>query len=82
VARVSIPVASILVMHKALMAFFEALRESPTGLLEGQTRWVTPFNEYNNFVGLREYREMENGYLPRATMEVKYPAEKPLKRTA
>jgi len=82
VARVSIPVASTLVMHRALVQFFEALRESPTGLLEGQARWITPFSEYNDFVGLREYRQMENEYLPRATIEVKYPDDRPLKRTA
>lgn len=82
VARVSIPVASTLVMHRALLQFFEALRESPTGLLEGQTHWITPFAEYNDFVGLREYRQMENEYLPRATIEVKYPEDRPLKRTA
>ncbi len=38
VARVSIPVASIMVAHRALKRFFDALHASPTGLLEGQTR--------------------------------------------
>lgn len=82
VARVSIPVASILVMHRALQQFFEAMRESPTGLLEGQNRWITPFSEYNDFVGMREYRQMENEYLPRATIEVKYPEDRRLKKSA
>ncbi len=31
VGRVSIPVASIMVVHKALMEFFSALKTSPTG---------------------------------------------------
>ncbi|MGC8795002.1 MAG: isocitrate lyase/PEP mutase family protein, partial [Bryobacteraceae bacterium] len=59
VARVSIPVASILVMHRALRDFFRALRNSPTGLLEGRTHWLTSFREYTEFVGLKQYREME-----------------------
>ena len=64
VARVSIPVASILVMHKALSDFFGALRSSPSGLLGGETYWVTGFKQYTNFVGLPEYRAMEHEYLP------------------
>ncbi len=64
VARVSIPVASIMVMHRALRDFFGALRASPTGILAGQTQWVTTFPEYTSFVGLKQYREMENEYLP------------------
>jgi 2-methylisocitrate lyase-like PEP mutase family enzyme len=72
VARVSIPVASILVMHKALKDFFEALHASETGLLEGQSQWVSSFAEYTGFVGLQEYRKLENELLPRATIEQKY----------
>ncbi|MCS7314618.1 MAG: isocitrate lyase/PEP mutase family protein [Bryobacterales bacterium] len=72
VARVSIPVASILVMHRALKEFFHALRASPTGLLEGQTHWLTSFAEYTDFVGLKEYRRLEDEYLPRAVIEEKY----------
>lgn len=64
VARVSIPVASILVAHRALRDFFRALHDSPTGLLAGQTQWVTSFKEYTGFVGLKEYRAMENEFLP------------------
>lgn len=74
VARVSIPVASILVVHRALKEFFQALRASPTGLLEGQTHWLTSFREYTEFVGLKEYRELEDRYLPRAVIEEKYGA--------
>ncbi len=74
VARVSIPVASILVAHRALKEFFHALRSSPTGLLAGQTQWVSSFAEYTEFVGLKEYRKLENEYLPRAVLEEKYAA--------
>ena len=64
VARVSIPVASILVMHKALTDFFTALHGSHTGILAGETYWLTGFKDYTTFVGLPEYRAMEHEYLP------------------
>ena len=64
VARVSIPVASIMVMHKALKDFFGALRASPTGILAGETDRITSFKEYTTFVGLPEYRALEREYLP------------------
>jgi 2-methylisocitrate lyase-like PEP mutase family enzyme len=64
VARVSIPVASIFVMHKALTDFFAALRASPSGILAGETDRLTGFREYTAFVGLPEYRAMEREYLP------------------
>ena len=64
VARVSIPVASILVMHRALTEFFKALHDSQTGILAGETYWLTSFPEYTNFVGLPEYRAQERVYLP------------------
>ena len=66
VARVSIPVASIMVMHKALADFFTALRASPTGILAGETHRLTGFKEYTAFVGLPEYRDLEAEYLPTA----------------
>jgi 2-methylisocitrate lyase-like PEP mutase family enzyme len=72
VARVSIPVASIMVMQKALTEFFTALKASPTGLLAGQTHWLSTFKEYTEFVGLPEYRELEEKFLPDATMSEKY----------
>ena len=75
VARVSVPVASILVAHRALQRFFEALRASPTGLLAGQTEWLSTFAEYTEFVGLREYRRKEDEFLPRAVIEQKYSLE-------
>ncbi len=64
VARVSIPVASIMVMHKALTDFFTALKASPTGILAGETHWITGFADYTRFVGLPEYRALEREYLP------------------
>ncbi len=64
VARVSIPVASILAMHKALVDFFRALHASPNGLLAGETFRLSGFKEYTSFVGLPEYREQEREYLP------------------
>jgi 2-methylisocitrate lyase-like PEP mutase family enzyme len=72
VARVSVPVASIMVVHRALKEFFDALRASPTGLLAGETQWLSSFAEYTDFVGLKEYRQLENEYLPKATLEEKY----------
>lgn len=76
VSRVSIPVASIMVTHKALMEFFTALRNSPTGILAGQTQWVNSFEEYTDFVGLKDYREKEDSYLPKDRRETKYKGQK------
>ncbi len=72
VGRVSIPVASIMVTHKALMAFFSALKISPTGILPGQTQWVASFEEFTDFVGLKEYHQMEADFLPCSHLEAKY----------
>jgi 2-methylisocitrate lyase-like PEP mutase family enzyme len=72
VARVSIPVASIMVAHHALREFFEALHASPTGLLAGRHEWVSSFAEYTSFVGLKEYRRLEDEYLPESVREAKY----------
>jgi methylisocitrate lyase len=72
VARVSIPVASIMVVQKALTDFFTALKKSPTGILAGQTQWLSSFKEYTEFVGLPEYRELEKKFLPEATISEKY----------
>src|SRR5512135_3289915 len=72
VGRVSIPVASIMVAHKALTSFFSALKQSPTGILAGQTRWVSSFEEYTDFVGLKAYRQLEDQYLPKDTIKIKY----------
>jgi len=65
VARVSVPVASILVAYRALKEFFQALHDSPTGLLAGETHRLAGFPEYNDFLGLPQYREQEDRYLPR-----------------
>jgi methylisocitrate lyase len=72
VGRVSIPVASIMVAHKALMNFFTALKSSPSGILPGQTQWVSSFEDYTDFVGLKEYRLMENDFLPKNRLDEKY----------
>jgi 2-methylisocitrate lyase-like PEP mutase family enzyme len=72
VGRVSIPVASIMVAHKALLNFFKALKASADGILPGQTQWVTSFEEYTDLVGLKEYKAMEDKYLPKQKLETKY----------
>jgi methylisocitrate lyase len=72
VGRVSIPVASIMVMHKALTEFFTALKNSPSGILPGETHWITPFDEYTTFVGVKDYRKLEEKYLPKDRLENKY----------
>lgn len=76
VGRVSIPVASIMVAQKALTEFFKALKASPTGTLPGQTKWVSSFVEYTDFVGLKDYKAMEDEYLPKERIETKYKSEK------
>ena len=72
VGRVSIPVASVMVTHKTLTAFFTALKASPTGTLAGQTHWVSSFEEYTDFVGLKGYKAMEDEYLPEGRLGKKY----------
>jgi 2-methylisocitrate lyase-like PEP mutase family enzyme len=72
VGRVSIPVASIMVAHKALTDFFKALRASPTGILAGQTQWVSSFEGFTDFVGLKDYKTLEDWYLPKVRLEEKY----------
>ncbi len=76
VGRVSIPVASIMVMHKALLNFFSALKASPSGILPGQTQWITAFEEYTDFVGLKEYKKLEDQFLPKERLDVKYQGQK------
>jgi len=72
VGRVSIPVASCMVAHKALMNFFTALKVSPTGILPGETHRLTGFEEFTTFVGLKEYRKLEDKYLPQSRLKEKY----------
>lgn len=72
VGRVSIPVASIMVAHKTLMDFFKALHASPTGILPGQTQWISGFEGFTDFVGLKEYKKLEGQYLPKGRLEEKY----------
>jgi len=72
VGRVSIPVASVMVAHKALTAFFTALKAAPDGILHGQTHWLASFEEYTDFVGLKDYRAREDAYLPKQAVDTKY----------
>jgi 2-methylisocitrate lyase-like PEP mutase family enzyme len=72
VGRVSIPVASIMVAHKALTDFFKALKASPTGILAGQKQWISSFEAFTDFVGLNEYKKLEDTYLPPQRIEGKY----------
>ncbi|MBN1901251.1 isocitrate lyase/PEP mutase family protein [Candidatus Sumerlaeota bacterium] len=76
VGRVSIPVASIMVAQKALMDFFTALKKSPTGTLPGETHWASSFQEYTDFAGIREYRALEEKYLPKERIQEKYKGAK------
>jgi methylisocitrate lyase len=75
VGRVSIPVASVMVAQKALVRFFRALKESPTGNLAGETQWTPTFREFTDFVGLPEYRSLEDQYLPAERLAAKYGKE-------
>ncbi|HEX8897441.1 MAG TPA: isocitrate lyase/PEP mutase family protein [Chthoniobacterales bacterium] len=70
--RVSIPVASCMVAHRALTDFFMALRASPSGILPGQTQWISSFEGFTDFAGLKEYRQREDKYLPKNRLEEKY----------
>ncbi|MCE5269349.1 MAG: isocitrate lyase/PEP mutase family protein [Planctomycetaceae bacterium] len=72
VGRVSIPVASCMVAHKALMDFFTALKAAPKGILPGETKWIASFEDYTDFVGLKDYRKLEDEYLPKKRIEEKY----------
>jgi methylisocitrate lyase len=76
VARVSVPVASVMVAQRALQRFFRALKDSPTGNLAGQREWAAGFEEYTDFVGLARYRALEEEYLPATRLLLKYPESK------
>ena len=76
VGRVSIPVASCMVAQRALMDFFTALKAAPAGILPGQTQWISSFEQFTDFVGLKEYRKLEDQYLPQERMADKYRAAK------
>jgi 2-methylisocitrate lyase-like PEP mutase family enzyme len=72
VARVSVPVASTLVVHHALTAFFTALRAAPDGVLPDRRDLVSPFDAVTDFLGLARYRELEDDYLPSERLAGKY----------
>jgi hypothetical protein len=40
--------------------------------LTGQTQWATSFEEFTDFVDLKEYRSMENEFLPKDRLDGKY----------
>ncbi len=56
VARVSVPVASILAMHRALSEFFSDLAEQE----KGDARLITRFDDYVRFVGLDDYLALDD----------------------
>lgn len=72
VARVSIPVASIMLTYKALKDFFVALKQSPTGTLPGATQSMPGFAEYTEFIGLPQYHLMEREFLLQEDVEQRY----------
>ena len=73
VARVSIPVASILVAHRALKRVLRGAARVADGAARRARRTGSRSSrEYTEFVGLKEYRALKNEYLPRATVEEKY----------
>ena len=72
VARVSIPVASIMLTYKVLKDFFTALKQSPTGTLPGATQSMPGFEEYTQFIGLPEYHLMEREFLLPEAVEQRY----------
>ncbi len=63
IARVSIPIASIMVTLEALKSFFSALKASATGTLPEAGERLASFETYNTFVGLKEYRRMEDEFI-------------------
>jgi methylisocitrate lyase len=72
VARVSIPVASTLVAHRALTQFFTALRSAPDGVLSDRRDLLSSFDTVTDFLGLGHYRELEDAYLPANRLAEKY----------
>jgi methylisocitrate lyase len=74
VGRVSIPVASTLVAHRALTEFFTMLRAAPAGVAPELADRVTTFDALTTFLGLDEYRALEDRYLPEDRLDAKYGA--------
>jgi len=72
VARVSIPVASILIAPRALTDFSGALTAAPDGVLPEATDQISAFDDYTRCGGLDQYREQEDTYLPRTRVAEKY----------
>ncbi|MFQ5935599.1 MAG: oxaloacetate decarboxylase [Acidiferrobacterales bacterium] len=76
VARVSIPVASVMLTYKTLKDFFNALKLSPTGTLAGQDQWMPAFEDYTAFIGLPEYQRLEQAFLLQDAVQKEYGALK------
>jgi len=72
VGRVSIPVASIMVAHRALNQFFGLLKASNDTILPDRQDLISSFAEYTDFVGLNDYKEQEKKYLPKEILDRKY----------
>jgi len=72
VGRVSIPVASIMVAHRALDRFFRELNRAPSKILPGGWDSISTFGEYVGFIGLGDYKDMEKKFLPEDELERKY----------
>ena len=64
ISRISIPVGTIHVALKHVLAYLKAMKESKSGFLLGQEQWATTFQQYTKFVGLPKLkkREQELGY--------------------
>ncbi len=76
VGRVSIPVASSMVAHKALMDFFTALKAAPKASCPARPNGFPALRSIPISSGLKDYRKMEDEFLPRERGETKYKGDK------
>jgi 2-methylisocitrate lyase-like PEP mutase family enzyme len=70
VARVSVPVGTIFVVTKWMREYLSVLKER--GIMPDRTDLLCTFDEFKQFVGLPEYKELEKRFLPKAVVEQKY----------
>lgn len=70
VGRVSVPVGTIFVVVKWLREYLAVLKER--GIMPDRKDLLCTFDEFKQFVGLPEYKEMEKRFLPKAVVEQKY----------
>jgi methylisocitrate lyase len=73
VARVSVPVGTIFVVTKSLRDYLRLLKER--GTMPDRTDLLVSFDDFKELIGLSEYREREDRFLPTATVEEKYQQE-------